>query len=429
MVHLGPFDLAAILLGLAAAIGIVNDRWIRIPRNIALLLGALLTAGLFMAIDALRGAEATGELWRERLDAANLPRVLLDGVLALLLFASALHVEPRDLRERAWPVALLATAGVIGAAVLFGLGLFALCWLVGQPIPLAWCCVAGALLAPTDAVVVEDLLRRVHIPARLRAVITGESLFNDGAAVVVFFGALAIAQGDTGLIGRGHLLVLIVMEVVGGSLLGAVAGWLAARLVRRVHDRGLELTLSLALALGTYRLAAGCAVSAPIAVVAAGLVFASLCRRGRTEQHVPAAASWATIDDLLNTFLFLLMGVQIIAVRPGVTLFLLLPFLFALSLGSRALSVALPVRLLGRGRGNLARGVALLSWTGLRGGISVALALTLPEMAWRDQLLGIAYAVVIMTIVIQGLTTPAVLRLLYPEPRGPILPGGHRNVI
>lgn len=417
--------MGAVLLALAAAIGIANDRWVRIPRNIALLLGALLAAALFMVVDSLRGAHATGELWRARLDAADLPQVLLDGVLALLLFASALHVNPRDLRERFWPVAFLATAGVVASAVLFGAGLFALTWLVGQPIPLAWCCVAGALLAPTDAVVVEDLLRRIAVPARLRAVITGESLFNDGAAVVVFLAALAIAGGQPGLIGRGHLLLLIAAEVVGGGVLGWCAGWLAARLVRRVGDRGLELTLSLALALGTYRLAAACAVSAPIAVVAAGLAFASLARRQASDDHAapPAAASWATIDDLLNTFLFLLMGFQIIAVRPGAELFVLLPFLFALSLGARAVSVALPVRFLGRGRGHMARGIALLSWTGLRGGISVALALTLPATPWREQLLGIAYAVVIMTIVVQGLTAPRVLRLLYGDPRS-----GHRNV-
>lgn len=192
---LSTFDIGAVLLVLAALIGLVNDRFFGLPRNIALLIGALPAATLIMAVSHFRLDGPLPDYWRARTREANLSHILLDGVLALLRFASALHVDARELRYRAWSVAILATLGVIVAAVVLGAGVYALTLAIGAPIPLLWCLCLGVILAPTDAVVVEGLLRKARVPAHLRSIISGESLFNDGAAVALFLTAIAFSRG------------------------------------------------------------------------------------------------------------------------------------------------------------------------------------------------------------------------------------------
>jgi len=411
---LSTFDVGASLLVLAAVIGLVNDRWIGVPRNIALLIGAIAVAGLVMLGDLVRPDGPVTAFWAERLHRARLSAILLDGVLPLLLFASTLHVNPRELRDRAWSVLALATLGVILSALLFGYGLHGLSWLFGQPIPLIWCLVLGTILAPTDAVVVEGLLRRARIPAQLRGMIAGESLFNDGAAVVLFLACLAFAAGDPEVVGHGRLLIKISEEVLGGIALGWLCGMLAVYAARGIKDRTLELTLSLALALGSYRLAVALGISGPIAVVAAGLAWRHMPRRtaGHEEQSL---VHWGVIDDFLNTWLFLLMGFHVLAIQPASGGWIMLPFVMLLALLSRAASVALPISATRMSIHDKAKGVGVLTWTGLRGGISIALALTLPESPWRDTLLAMGYTVVILSIIGQGLTVPMLLRALYPQ--------------
>ena len=439
------FDAAACLLVVAALIGVANDRWFHLPRNIALLLGALCLASVVMAVDTWLVQGGGLAYWRNRIEHANLSGVLLDGILALLLFAGSMHVDLRELRDRAWPVALLATIGVIVATALFGGGFHLLTVLFGQPVPLVWCLVLGAILAPTDAVVVEGLLRQVRMPGVLRGTISGESLFNDGAAVVVFLAALAIADGQPDVIGQGRLALKILEEVVLGGLIGWLGGYMGVVICRTLKDRSLEVIVSLALALGIYRLAAAFGVSGPIAVVAAGLAFRHLPRRSRAaakakakakigpgaEAHAephPLAntmASWDVIDDLLNTLLFTLMGFQLLAVTMGASAAILLPLAFLLAVLARAISVCPAMLLLRIPAHDRVRGIAVLTWTGLRGGISIALVLTLPDTQYRDTLLAVGYGVVIATIVLQGLTVPLVLRTLYRAAAGKTAPRLH----
>ena len=421
------FDAAAWLFALAALIGVANDRWFHLPRNIALLLGALCVASAVMAADSWLIHGEGLAYWRNRIEHANLSGVLLDGVLALLLFAGSMHVDLRELRDRAWPVAVLATVGVVVTTALFGVGFHLLTVLIGQPVPLIWCLVLGVILAPTDAVVVEGLLRQVRMPAVLRGTISGESLFNDGAAVVLFLAALAIADGQPDVVGHGRLALKILEEVVLGGLLGWLGGYAAVKVCRSLTDRSLEVIVSLALALGIYRLAAAFGVSGPIAVVAAGLAFRHIPRRRQTEAEAgpgvepslgthPSAntlASWNVIDDLLNTLLFMLMGFQLLAVTMVSAVSVLLPLGFLLAVLARAVSVCPAMLLLPVPFSDRIRGVGVLTWTGLRGGISIALVLTLPESPYRDLLLAVGYGVVIATIVVQGLTVPRVLRALY----------------
>jgi monovalent cation:H+ antiporter, CPA1 family len=353
--------------------------------------------------------------FRGTLDAAHLPRVFLNAVLALLLFAGSLHVDVAELNRRRWIILLLATASVILSTVIFAGGMWLMFGLIGAAVPFAWCTVLGAVLAPTDAVVIENLLRQVTLPTGLRAAIVGESLFNDGAGVVLFLLALGVTEGDTLVLGHGEVIVALLREIVGGAVLGIAAGWLASVLLLRVADGGLQLLISLTLVIGIYRVANLAELSGPIAVVSAGLLLASPSPRlGMTpDTRAVLVGFWSLLDQLMNTLLFLLVGLQILGlvIRP----IELVPVAFAVPLAvlSRMASVALPLLLSSQDLRDKTREVAVLTWAGLRGGISIALALTLPASPWRADLLVVTYAVVVFTIVVQGLTMPRFLRAVY----------------
>ncbi len=406
------FDVAACLLVFAAAVSVLNDRLLGLPRPIALLIGALIAATAVIGADAIFAGHNFLARWGERIQAANLQRVMLDGILALLLFAGSIQVDLHSLRDRAWTVLSLATASVFVAAVIFALGFYALSQICGQPISLGWCLVLGALLAPTDAVVVEQLLRRVRIPNSLRAIISGESLFNDGAAVVLFFAALLLAQGDPSVVGRGRLLASVLVEGIGGGVVGWIAGATAALASRRLKDHAVEVTVSLALALAAYRLAAAVEVSGPIAVVTAGLVYRAQLSQGRTAP-VGISSSWAVIDDVINTFLFLLMGLQLLILHATPAQLVLLALAFFLTLLARAISVCVPIFLMRVSLRERGRAIAFLTWSGLRGGISIALALTLPDTPVKQTILVMCYGLVILSIILQGLLITAMYRALY----------------
>jgi CPA1 family monovalent cation:H+ antiporter len=410
-----PVDLFAIVLALAVVIGSVNHLWIRLPAAIGMLVGSLVVSLLVVASDRVFHLHVMS-WFRGTLRVADLSHFFLDGVLALLLYAGSLHVDVAELRRRGWVILLLATASVIVSTLIFGAGMWLLFGAIGLAVPLAWCLVLGAILAPTDAVVIENLLRQVSLPAGLRAAIVGESLFNDGAGVVLFLLALGVIQGGAVTLGHGVVLTALLREIAGGGLLGFVAGWLASLLIRRVRDdEGLQLFISLALVLGCYRLATTFALSGPIAVVTAGLCMASPSPRFgmAPDSRTVVIRFWSLLDQLLNTMLFLLIGLQILGLVVAPTQ--LVPTLFAIPLAvlSRLVSVALPLALTREKWRDKARDAAVLTWAGLRGGVSIALALTLPEGAWRTELLVVTYAVVVFTIVAQGLTISRFLRTIY----------------
>jgi len=411
MPALQPVDFLAIILGLAVLIGCINHLWIRLPPAIGMLLGALAVSVLVVSSDRLLHLHVMS-WFRGTLDAAHLPRFFLNGVLALLLFSGSLHVDVMELNRRRWVILVLATASVILSTLVFGAGIRLSFGVIGVAVPLAWCFVLGAILAPTDAVVVENLLRQVSLPPGLRAAIVGESLFNDGAGVVLFLLALGVTQGDTVALGHGQVLLALLREIVGGAALGVVAGWLAALLMRKIADEGLQLLISLALVLGCYRAANLLDLSGPIAVVAAGLCLASPSPRfGLTAASRKVLVGfWSLLDRLLNTMLFLLIGLQILSLI--ITPLELLPDAIAIPLAvvSRLVSVALPLSLTREPLRDKVRDTTVLTWAGLRGGISIALALTLPASPWRADLLVVTYTVVVFTIVVQGLTISRFLR-------------------
>jgi monovalent cation:H+ antiporter, CPA1 family len=411
-----PADLLVSVLALAVLIGCINHLWIRLPPAVGMLLGSLFVSTMVVLSDHVFHLHV---MWwfRAILDAAHLPKLFLDGVLALLLFAGSLHVDMAELKQRRWTIVVLATASVILSTTVFGAGVWTIASLIGPAIPLAWCFVLGAILAPTDAVALEGILQKEKMPKQMRAAIVGESLFNDGAGVVLFLLALGATEGQTLKLGHGVVILALLREIAGGAALGLASGWVATLLIRRIHDGGLQLLISLTLVLCCYRLANLADVSGPIAVVLAGLFMASHSSRWSMSEDTRNTLTgfWSLLNQVLNLLLFLLIGLHLLGLYIRGTDLLLVILAVPLAVLSRLLSVACPLALSGGPLIRKGRDVAVLTWAGLRGGISIALALTLPVSPWRVEILVITYAVVVFTMVVQGPTFSWLLKTIYRE--------------
>jgi CPA1 family monovalent cation:H+ antiporter len=332
-----------------------------------------------------------------------------------MLFAASLHVDLSELQRQKWIILGLATAAVIIATIVFGFGIWALFRIAGTPVPLAWCVVLGALLAPTDAVVIDALLRRAPLPSALKIAISGESLFNDGAGVVMFNIMLGLAEGQHDLVGHGRVAMALAVGGIGGGLLGCVTGFIASRMMRWADDLGLWLMISFTLVTGTYRIAGIVGVSGPTAVVACGLILRAMAPHDRAKNVLIGEMTtfWSVAEDLLNAMLFVLIGFEVLAIHFAREV--LLPLLSALPLAllSRAGAVILPLLVFRLDTRRQWRGVVMLTWAGMHGGVSIALALTLPANQYRGTLLMVCYAVVVLSMLVQALSMPMMIRWLY----------------
>jgi CPA1 family monovalent cation:H+ antiporter len=407
---MSSFEFVAALLLLAAILGIVNHRYLHLPRTIALMAGSLVLSVIIILIDRSVDVVELRQWWEELVAATGMPHVFLDGLLAFILFAGSLHVDMDSLRAQKWTVLALATVGVLMATALYGFGI----WFVfAKAVPLPWCFALGALLAPTDPIAVGGLLKDAGLPPALLAVVNGESLFNDGVAVVVFAVTLEWANGHVTTPAMFGMQLLI--EAGGGVALGLATGYLAYRALRLANEPALELTITLALVTVTYNVAAALHVSGPLAVVVAGLLTGHRSTRfamtDLSRQQV--ILFWDLMDELLNAVLFLLMGFALLSVEISQPLLIAAAGGIGLALATRLISVAVPTTLVHLRQSPKLRGIAVLTWGGLRGGISVALALTLEPSPYRGALLAVCYAVVVFTILVQGLSMPMLIRRLY----------------
>lgn len=416
MTALGLF---AILLTLAAVFGVLNGVTLRLPNTIGVLVIALVVSIAMMAADplipgiSLRGAALA------MLGTVDLPTTLLNGALSFLLFAGALEVDLGELWRRRTSVLALALLGTVLAVTLLACGMFAVFAALGLRVPFLWCLVLGAILAPTDPVAVVGMLRRIGLPAGLQAVFAGESLFNDGVGVVLFGAALGAATGALPHGGAGHGLGIVgafLFEAVGGAALGYVTGWIAVTLLRATEARNVEIIISLALATGTFSLANALGMSGPIAVVMAGLWIGSnraqraLSDGTKHELHT----FWSLIDEVLNSLLFLMIGLEVVALPLRLADFVAAAAAIPITLAVRAVSVFIPTVPMALRNPDRFGSLVVLSWGGLRGGISVSLALSLPADApSRPELLAVCYVIVVWTIVVQGLTMERVARRFF----------------
>jgi len=408
---LSLFQLIAILLTLTSAFAWFNHRLLRLPANIGLLVMGLAASLLLVGLEFLFPDTAIhGELTRI-IAQIDFYEAVMNGMLAFLLFAGALHVDLDRLRSRAWVVGSLATIGVLISMFIVGSGLWALAQLLNMPLSYAWALVFGALIAPTDPVAVLSTLRAVEVPQSLEMDMTGEALFNDGVGVVFFLITLELAThpGDFGLVHVGQLLMT---EALGGALLGLATGWIAYRALRSIDDYPIEVMITLALVMGTYALAEPLHVSGPIAVVVAGVLIGNqgaACAMSETTRRY-VFGFWTLIDDTLNALLFLLIGLEVLVLHFSPDLLWIGLLTIPIVVFARLASVGIPVFMLSHWYPFSRGTIAVLTWGGVHGGISIALALSLPSSSARMLILAATYAVVLFSIIIQGLSLDRVVR-------------------
>lgn len=406
---LSPFDAAAVLVVLVATFGFFNHRFVGLPPSVAMTGMGAIASLLIAAVDYVMPAAGLSETAAGFLSGINFHVVLLDGMLSFLLFAGALHVDWTEMHRGRWPILVLSTVGVLISTVLIGGGLFAVSHALGIALPLVWCLVFGALISPTDPVAVMAVLKRTECPPVLQATVAGESLFNDGVGVVVFSILLGIAIGDHE-IGLSGAVLEFLREAGGGVLLGLAAGWVGFLAMRSIDEYNVELMISLAVVMGGYALGRWLGVSGPVAMAVAGLLIGNAgvdqAMSETTRDHL--LKFWALIDELLNAVLFLLIGLEIIAISPSPALLVIGLISIPLLLVVRAVSVSVPLQAMRTLTGWPA--FVTLVWGGLRGGISVALALSLPEGDARSVVLTVTYVVVLFSVLVQGASVARVLK-------------------
>ena len=403
------FHILALLLTASAVFSYINHRFLKLPTVIGIMLVALvfsLGLNLLGPIGILLEHEV-----QEMLASIDFDETLLHGMLSFLLFAGALHVNLNDLSQQRGIIFVLATVGVVGATFLIGAISWVIFGLIGLDIPFIYCLLFGALISPTDPIAVLGILKQSNAPKSLEAKIAGESLFNDGVAVVMFLIIARIAAGGTE-VSAGEVLLIFSQEAIGGLIFGLGAGGLTYWMLKSVDNYQVEVLLTLALVTGGYALAETLHLSAPIAIVVAGLLIGNhgrvLAMSEKTRVHLDTF--WELVDEILNAVLFVLIGLEVLALT-FIQEYLLAGLLaIPIVLLARFVTVGIPITIMRRFRNFTPKAIQILTWGGLRGGISVALALSLPAGEIRDTLVAVTYAVVVFSILVQGLTIGPLIR-------------------
>lgn len=412
---LSPFDAAAILIVLSALLGWINHRFLKLPSTVALTMMGALASVVVIGIDAVLPESDLAGLVGGFLNGIDFHETLMDGMLSFLLFAGALHVDIDQLRRGRWQIAILSTIGVIASTVMIAGGFWLLTSVMGLSVPFIWCLVFGSLISPTDPVAVMGVLKTARVPPTLQATIAGESLFNDGVGVVIFsiLLATAVSGADFSLIHAGEMFAV---EALGGAALGLVFGWIGYRAMKAIDDYAVEVLVTLAVVMGGYSLASGLHISGPVAMAVAGLLIGNhgvaYAMSDTTRDYVHKF--WALIDEVLNAVLFLLIGLEAVVLAERLGLLGLGLLTIPLVLVARAISVGVPLT---AWRGLLPFRLAfpVMVWGGLRGGISIALALSLPGGPMKDILVAATYVVVLFSVLAQGGTIGGVVRKLNRE--------------
>ncbi len=414
------FEIAAIFIVITALLAYLNKRFLGLPIAIGVMVAALLLSLALLGLDAAGIDFGLRRQQESLLRSIDFSAVLMQGMLSMLLFAGALHVDLSRLRAYRWQVGVLAVGATLLSTALVGVATWLLFPWLGVELPLLYCLLFGALISPTDPIAVMGVLKTAGAPEDLELVIAGESLFNDGVGVVVF--SLLLGVAVSGVVPTASDSVLLLLREAGGGLLfGAALGYLAFRLLKSIDSYQVEVLLTLAVVTGGYALASRLHVSGPLAMVVTGVIVGNggraLAMSDLTRRYIDLF--WELIDEILNAVLFVLIGMEVVLVSFSAGTLVAAAAAIALTLSARALTVGVPVALMKRPF-RLPKGAGwVLTWGGLRGGISVALALSLPAGPQRDVILALTYCVVVFSILGQGLTLGRVIRGALPRARNP----------
>lgn len=406
------FHILAIIISLTAIFSYVNHRYFGLPVTIGVMTVSLIFSLIFIGLNRLvPGLEKSVQLL---LNSINFDETLLHGMLSFLLFAGALHVNIQDLAERKYSITSLATASTLISVFIVGVLSWLLLTLFNIDFPLIYCLLFGAIISPTDPIAVLSILKKSKAPKSLEIKITGESLFNDGIGVVMFLLILEIATG-VHHVNAGHIIMLFVREAGGGIAAGMLLGYLAFLMLKSVDNYQVEILITLALTTGGYALADLIHVSGPIAIVVAGLLIGNhgrfLAMSEKTRHHLDIF--WELVDEILNAVLFVMIGMEILVLTFERNYLSLCLLVIPIILFARLVSVGIPIKLISFFRSFSPGVIRIMTWGGLRGGISVALALSLPESPERQLILTLTYSVVLFSILVQGLTIEKLVNKIY----------------
>lgn len=405
----------AIILTLSAIFSYLNYRFFQLPTAIGIMLISLVLS-LLLLVSGKLGILDVSHQAKSLIEGIDFHATLINGMLSFLLFAGALHVNINELSKQKWVIFVLATVGVVSSTFLVA----GISWVILNALELnisfIYCLLFGALISPTDPIAVLGILKTVGVPKSLEVKISGESLFNDGVAVVVFLVLLGIATGQSEA-SFSSVSLLFAQEAIGGTIYGLIIGGLCFYMLRSVNNYQVEVLLTLALVMGGYALANAIHVSGPIAMVVAGLLIGNhgrgLAMSDSTREHLDSF--WELIDEILNAVLFLLIGLEVLVLVYKVEYFLAALAIIPVVLLSRFISVGAPIQVMKKVREFSPGVVRLMTWGGLRGGISVALALSLPQGKEREVILAVTYALVIFSVLVQGLTLKTLARQVQEE--------------
>ena len=407
-------NIAALVVTLTAIFSYLNLRLFKLPTTIGVMIIAVILSLIMVGLNKI-GILAVEQKVEHLLYNIDFHQVLMEGMLSLLLFAGAMHIDLSQLAEKKWTIGVLATIGTLASTLLVGIIAWCIFDLLGIKIPLIYCLLFGSLISPTDPIAVLGILKSANVPASLEIKIAGESLFNDGMAVVVFTILLTMAIGH-GEITIADISILFAEEVIGGAVFGFVIGYVAYRMIKSIDSYHVEVLVTLGLVLGGYALAREIHVSGPIAMVVAGLLIGNHGRTfGMSEKTRERLDTfWEIIDELLNSVLFVLIGFEIVVLTFTEQYLLASAIVIPLILIIRFLCVGIPIKII-RATGShefSPHSIKILTWAGVRGGISVALALSLPSGPERDVIVSITYVTVLFSIVVQGLSIGRVIKCL-----------------
>lgn len=397
-------EIIAITIVLSATYAYINHRFIKWPPTIGIMALSLISSILLASF-----GNSHSLLSEKAISLANsldFQDILMNFMLSFLLFAGAIHIDAAKLKAERLPVLILATIGILISTFVVGILVYYLFILFGIPIPLIYCLLFGALISPTDPIAVLGILKTSNIPKSLELKISGESLFNDGVAVVVFISLAEIARssgGDFSILAVGKLFLT---EAIGGLLFGALLGYIGYWALRSIDDYKVEVLITLAIVFGGYFMAGRLHLSGPLAMVVAGIITGNKSKtHGMSDLTIDYLGKfWEMIDEILNAVLFLFIGIEMLIIKINPTIFWIGMICILIVLFARWISVLLPVSLMRFKVTFEKHAVTILTWGGLRGGISVALALSLSTNMYRDEFVLITYIIVVFSILVQGLS-------------------------